>query len=302
MTSNMTMTAISICDFLKLIVKSTVKHYTEDFKLDIKIFKRYAKEAQETGKAVPMLWFCRYNGTYLCLEEDAYKVGTSMFNTFKYYDENMEDEARTIKAFLVTVTGMEERKPIGCITPINYKGECDRIRHYAVPSHNVEVIYKNGTLIQEREVFDKYPIVKHPKFGTIREAKFLADDPDALDYALHMARNERKAGYQNGNPPIDLCVNEMQVGSLTMPTPNIPAPVIYLYDEQGQDELDWFACTSFAPRASGDESSHVVFCDMSFSNAFATTDVFVNPRKGIPFVQCSTENQLSDFRKADSHE
>lgn len=41
---------------------------------------------------------------------------------------------------------------------------------------------------------------------------------------------------------------------------------------------------------------------MSFSNAFATTDVFVNPRKGIPFVQCSTENQLSDFRKADSHE
>ena len=87
-----------------------------------------------------------------------------------------------------------------------------------------------------------------------------------------------------------------------MPTPNIPAPVIYLYDEQGQDESDWFACTSFAPRASGDESSHVVFCDMSFGNAFATTDVFVNPHTGIPFVQCSTENQLSDFRKADSHE
>ena len=103
------------------------------------------------------------------------------------------------------------------------------------------------------------------------------------------AQSYPKWDYQNGNPPIDLCVNEMQVGSLAMPTPNIPAPVM-------------FACTSFAPRASGDESSHVVFCDMSFSNAFATTDVFVNPRKGIPFVQCSTENQLSDFRKADSHE
>lgn len=73
MTSNMTMTAISICDFLKLIVKSTVEHYTEDFKLDIKIFKRYAKEAQETGKPVSMLWFCRSCGTYLCPEEDAYK-------------------------------------------------------------------------------------------------------------------------------------------------------------------------------------------------------------------------------------
>lgn len=82
MTSNMTMTAISICNFLKLIVKSTVEHYTEDFKLDIKIFKRYAKEAQETGKPVSMLWFCRSCGTYLCPEEDAYKKDTPMFITF----------------------------------------------------------------------------------------------------------------------------------------------------------------------------------------------------------------------------
>lgn len=99
MTSNMTMTAISICNFLKLIVKSTVEHYTEDFKLDIKIFKRYAKEAQETGKPVSMLWFCRSCGTYLCPEEDAYKKDTPMFITFKYYDEQEEEEARTIKAF-----------------------------------------------------------------------------------------------------------------------------------------------------------------------------------------------------------
>lgn len=61
MTSNMTMTAISICDFLKLIVKSTVKHYTEDFKLDIKIFfssamqkkhRKLEKQCQCSGSAV----------------------------------------------------------------------------------------------------------------------------------------------------------------------------------------------------------------------------------------------------------
>ena len=64
MTSNMTMTAISICDFLKLIVKSTVKHYTEDFKLDIKIFKRYAKEAQELVRAIGFtsIWNLTKNG------------------------------------------------------------------------------------------------------------------------------------------------------------------------------------------------------------------------------------------------
>lgn len=69
------------------------------------------------------------------------------------------------------------------------------------------------------------------------------DDGDATIRAQSYAEWD----YQNGNPPIDLCVNEMQVGSLAMPTLDIPAPVIYLYDEQGQDESDWFACTSFAP-------------------------------------------------------
>lgn len=108
--------------------------------------------------------------------------------------------------------------------------------------------------------------------------------------------------YRNGNPPIDLCVNELQVGSLVMPTLDIPAPVIYLYDEQGQDELDWFACVSFAPRASGDESAHVVFCDMDYGNAFATTDVFVNQHTETCSVQCSTENQLFDFKRTASHE
>ena len=157
MTSNMTMTAISICNFLKLIVKSTVEHYTEDFKLDIKIFKRYAKEAQETGKPVSMLWFCRSCGTYLCPEEDAYKKDTPMFITFKYYDEQEEEEARTIKAFLVTVTGMEGQKPVGYITPINYADECDRIRRYAVPAEKVELVYDKGSLVQNN---GNYTILK----------------------------------------------------------------------------------------------------------------------------------------------
>lgn len=182
---------ISICNFLKLIVKSTVEHYTEDFKLDIKIFKRYAKEAQETGKPVSMLWLCRSCGTYLCPEEDAYKKDTPMFITFKYYDEQEEEEARTIKAFLVTVTGMEGQNPVGYITPINYADECDRIRRYAVPAEKVELVYDKGSLVQNN---GNYTILKHPKLGTLQKTKFLADDPDALDYALHMARNERKAG------------------------------------------------------------------------------------------------------------
>lgn len=41
---------------------------------------------------------------------------------------------------------------------------------------------------------------------------------------------------------------------------------------------------------------------MDYGNAFATSDIFVNHRTETSSVQCSTENQLSDFRKADSNE
>lgn len=50
---------------------------------------------------------------------------------------------------------------------------------------------------------------------------------------------------------IDLCTedngNEMQVASLTLPTPDVPAPFICLYDEQGEDETEWYAGASLAP-------------------------------------------------------
>lgn len=56
------------------------------------------------------------------------------------------------------------------------------------------------------------------------------------------AQSYPKWNYSNGNPPIDICVaaksDEMQVASLTLPTPDVPAPFICLYDEQGEDETE----------------------------------------------------------------
>lgn len=51
------------------------------------------------------------------------------------------------------------------------------------------------------------------------------------------AQSYPKLDYQNGNPPIDLCVNEMQVGSLAMPTSDIPAPVFISMMNRGR--MNW---------------------------------------------------------------
>lgn len=94
------------------------------------------------------------------------------------------------------------------------------------------------------------------------------------------AQSYPKWDYSNGNPPIDICVaaksDEMQVGSLMMPTLNVPAPFICLYDEQGEDETEWYAGASLAPRKEGDESPHVVFVDSNYGKVAPETDIFEN--------------------------
>lgn len=119
------------------------------------------------------------------------------------------------------------------------------------------------------------------------------------------AQSYPKWDYSNGNPPIDICVtsksDEMQVGSLMMPTPNVPAPFICLYDEQGEDETEWYAGASLAPRKEGDESPHVVFVDSSYGKTAPETDIFENGSE-ICTLSCSTSKSLFDFKVAAAQE
>lgn len=104
---------------------------------------------------------------------------------------------------------------------------------------------------------------------------------------------------------IDLCTedngNEMQVASLTLPTPNVPAPFICLYDEQGEDETEWYAGASLAPRKENDTTPHVVFVDRNYGKMVPETDIFEN-RSEISTLSCATNKQLFDFKVAAAQE
>lgn len=98
---------------------------------------------------------------------------------------------------------------------------------------------------------------------------------------------------------IDLCTedngNEMQVASLTLPTPDVPAPFICLYDEQGEDETEWYAGASLAPRKENDTTPHVAFVDRNYGKMVPETDIFEN-RSEISTLSCATNKQLFDFK------
>lgn len=104
---------------------------------------------------------------------------------------------------------------------------------------------------------------------------------------------------------IDLCTedngNEMQVASLTLPTPDVPAPFICLYDEQGEDETEWYAGASLAPRKENDTTPHVVFVDRNYGKMVPETDTFENHSE-ISTLSCATNKQLFDFKVAAAQE
>lgn len=104
---------------------------------------------------------------------------------------------------------------------------------------------------------------------------------------------------------IDLCTedngNEMQVASLTLPTPDVHAPFICLYDEQGEDETEWYAGASLAPRKENDTTPHVVFVDRNYGKMVPETDIFEN-RSEISTLSCATNKQLFDFKVAAAQE
>lgn len=104
---------------------------------------------------------------------------------------------------------------------------------------------------------------------------------------------------------IDLCTedngNEMQVASLTLPTPDVPAPFICLYDEQGEDETECYAGASLAPRKENDTTPHVVFVDRNYGKMVPETDIFENHSE-ISTLSCATNKQLFDFKVAAAQE
>ena len=95
--------------------------------------------------------------------------------------------------------------------------------------------------------------------------------------------------------------DEMQVASLTLPTPDVPAPFICLYDEQGEDETEWYAGASLAPRKENDTTPHVVFVDRHYGKMVPETDIFEN-RSEISTLSCATNKQLFDFKVAAAQE
>lgn len=142
-------TMIPILPELKSAMKQVTKQYQSDFDLDTKVIQKAAKEAKADGKPQTFLWFCRESGTYIARESNAYLKESPMYISYQYYADQQRREAKGIKAYVVTVTGLDGRKPLGFATPIDYFKECERQKRYAVPANRIALHFEKETVVTE---------------------------------------------------------------------------------------------------------------------------------------------------------
>lgn len=182
-------TMIPILPELKSAMKQVTKQYQSDFDLDTKVIQKAAKEAKADGKPQTFLWFCRESGTYIARESNAYLKESPMYISYHYYADQQRREAKGIKAYVVTVTGLDGRKPLGFATPIDYFKECERQKRYAVPANRIALHFEKETVVTERP---KTIPRHHSEYGELKSVTYLPDDDAALDYTLSMVHQSRE--------------------------------------------------------------------------------------------------------------
>ena len=112
-----------------------------------------------------------------------------MYISFHYYADQQRREAKGIKAYVVTVTGLDGRKPLGFATPIDYFKECERQKRYAVPANRIALHFEKETVVTESP---KTIPRRHSEYGELKSVTYLPDDAAALDYALSMVHQSRE--------------------------------------------------------------------------------------------------------------
>ena len=167
---------------LRKVVNRNTKHYASDFEKDEIIFRAAARDAAK-GKAKTFLWFSRDSGT-LCIEDkDALLKDSPAYITYRYYSKMEETEEKSIKAFEVTVTGMDDKEnPIGFVRPVNYFEECKNLGKYAVPAKIKKWYRVNGTYFESLRDVNK----AFPQLFCIADIikEFLPEDETALEQAM----------------------------------------------------------------------------------------------------------------------
>lgn len=129
---------IDITEFLSQVVKAHVKEYPLDLEYDLAALTNAATEPHEQDRTY--YWMGLQCGTRLVKERNVFLMGSTPYKVWLHYASS----ASTVRAYRVTVTGMEDGKIMGTVCPIQYAAQVKRVYESARPIATVKLTFPDG--------------------------------------------------------------------------------------------------------------------------------------------------------------
>lgn len=169
-------------------MKQNTKSYQSDFEIDRKILIDAAKN---TG-TVPLrertyLWMSRPCGTWCVKERDVFLEPTYAHNIWNYYADGTSQK---ILAYAVEVTGMESRKVLGNLYPLDYRKHAEFVKESSIPADQIRVVYGKGNRFQNRR--NPFSRKNDAVLGRYRYSVYVPNDSEALESVLYQEKRKRE--------------------------------------------------------------------------------------------------------------
>lgn len=179
---------IDLLENLEKIMKQNTKSYQSDFEIDRKILIDAAKNSD----TVPLrertyLWMSRPCGTWCVKERDVFLDPAYAHNIWNYY---ADETSQKILAYTVEVTGMESKKVLGNLYPLDYRKHAEFVKATSIPADRIRVVYEKGERFQNR----KKPLSRKddPVLGRYRYSEYVPNDSEALEAVLYQEKQKRE--------------------------------------------------------------------------------------------------------------
>lgn len=183
-----------ILKFLGQVVQENTHSYRSDFVYDAAALTKAVWEVSVEDRT--FYWMSRPAGTWCLKEREVFLRGTSAHSIWTYYAEQPE----RIRAYRVTVTGLENGHITGQIVPLDYPAQVKRVQANALPVARMVIQYESGhaVTIPAPEDMRSIPTIL-PDHGGISRVYYEPDNEEELARIIR-EEHRRQTGKEKKAP------------------------------------------------------------------------------------------------------
>ena len=179
---------IDLLENLEKIMRVNTRSYQSDFEWD----RKTLMDAAANADTVPLrdrtyLWMSRPCGTWCVKEKDVFLEPACAYNIWSYY---AGETSQRILAYAVEVMGMEDKKAVGNLYPLDYRKHVESVKNAAIPADRIRMVYEKGERFENR----KKPLSKQDDavFGRYRFSEYMPNNREAWEAALYQEERKRE--------------------------------------------------------------------------------------------------------------